>query len=110
MGAQPCWPAGAACSSSTLFFNSLALFLFGLGNLQNFIISLFVVVTKVVSLYEQEPLPTMGWLWNNIDIVHGNQGRQYLDYSNALDCLSAAHVSLQPPPYCISCNVVINLL
>ncbi|RLN03895.1 hypothetical protein C2845_PM13G22500 [Panicum miliaceum] len=71
--------------------NRLPIFLFSLDNLKNLITSLFFPVIKVVPLYDQEPLATVGWLWSNIDTVHGNPGRRYVDYSNALDCLSAAH-------------------
>ncbi|XP_039834539.1 serine/threonine-protein phosphatase 7 long form homolog [Panicum virgatum] len=50
----------------------------------------------VVPSYEEEAVGTVGWLWNNSETMHGNPGRRYVDYSNALDCLSAAHVEWQP--------------
>jgi len=68
--------------------------LLGLGNLQNSLMSLFIVISMVTPLYEGEVVATVGWLWNNIGTVQGNPGRRYIDYSNALDCLNAAHVSL----------------
>ncbi|CAL5058786.1 unnamed protein product [Urochloa decumbens] len=43
-----------------------------------------------------ESVATVGFLWNNILTVHGNPGRRYTDYSNALDCLSAGHVTWEP--------------
>ena len=66
----------------------------GLGNLQNSLMSLFIVISKVTPLYEGEAVATVGWLWNNIGTVHGNPRRRYIDYNNALDCLNAANVSL----------------
>jgi len=50
----------------------------------------------VTPLYKGEAVATVGWLWNNVGTVHGNPGRRYIDYSNALDCPNAAHVEWQP--------------
>ena len=36
---------------------------------------------------------TMAFLWKNILTVHDNPGRRYIDYSNALDCLTPSFVS-----------------
>ena len=38
--------------------------------------SLFIFMTKVALLYEQEPLATVGWLWSNIVTMHKNLGRR----------------------------------
>ncbi|CAO2146283.1 unnamed protein product [Urochloa humidicola] len=46
--------------------------------------------------YEGESVETIWYLWHKIFNVHGNPGRRYLDYSNALDCLSHRHVTWQP--------------
>ncbi|CAN6310225.1 unnamed protein product [Urochloa humidicola] len=47
-------------------------------------------------MYEEESMATVGYLWKNILNVHGNPGRRYLDYSNAIDCLSHKHVTWEP--------------
>ncbi|CAL5079069.1 unnamed protein product [Urochloa decumbens] len=46
--------------------------------------------------YEGSSAATVGYLWHNILNVHGNPGRRYLDYSNALDCLSHRPVTWRP--------------
>ncbi|CAL5052499.1 unnamed protein product [Urochloa decumbens] len=46
--------------------------------------------------YEGSSTATVGYLWHNILNVHGNPGRRYLDYSNALDCLTHRHVTWRP--------------
>ena len=88
----------------------LALLLSASYNLEYWITSLLIVFNKVVPSYEEEAVGIVGWLWNNSETVHGNLGRRYVDYNNALDCLSAAHVSLLRLPYRKSCNVAISLL
>jgi hypothetical protein len=56
---------------------------------------LFRFVTMLQDLpYDGDvPLATVGYLWTNIAMVHGNPGRRYTDYTNGLDCLQPSHVS-----------------
>ena len=84
-----------AISSQTVYlFITFALLLLGFGNLQNSLMLLFIIISKVTPLYEGEAVATVGWLWNNIGTVHVNPGRRYIDYNNTLDCLNVAHVRL----------------
>ncbi|CAL4907424.1 unnamed protein product [Urochloa decumbens] len=46
--------------------------------------------------YDRESVATVGYLWHNMLNVHGNLVRRYVDYSNALDCLSHSHVTWEP--------------
>ncbi|CAL5068363.1 unnamed protein product [Urochloa decumbens] len=46
--------------------------------------------------YDGESVATVGYLWHNMLNVHGNPVRRYVDYSNALDCLSHSHVTWEP--------------
>ncbi|CAO2037609.1 unnamed protein product [Urochloa humidicola] len=46
--------------------------------------------------FGEKSLGTVGFLSNNVSTVHGNPKRRYIDYTNAMDCLSSSHVNWEP--------------
>ncbi|CAN6289753.1 unnamed protein product [Urochloa humidicola] len=45
---------------------------------------------------DEGSLATVGFLWKNAGTIWGNTNRRYLDYVNALDCLTHNHVEWRP--------------